>query len=183
MKKVAVLALALIIGVVAAMAVGSVIAKPHEIQAKAQWAEVYRTPAGLVGGADLIVIARHVMSQPGRVVGTVPYTYNGFAIDSVLKGVADSRDLVVEQTGGRMDEVILGIDDGGPFSPGKTYLLFLKSQGNGVYYQINHQARYEIDGDTLIGVDPEDRVVAAFNGRPVARARGIIERRVQLMEE
>ena len=184
MKKIVVLSVALAFGVAAALAVGQIAAStPEQVQAKAQWAEVYRTPGGLIAGADLIVVARHVASQPGRVVGDVPFTFNGFEIQSVLKGVHDERELVVEQTGGRRkDGRIFGIDDGGPFVPGDSYLLFLKEQGaNGVYYQINHQARYQINRNGLLkGLDPADGVVARFHGRPLGEANGLIERRVRV---
>lgn len=186
MKKFAVLSLALVLGVATALAASHFAAPaPQTVQAKAQWAEVYRTPGGLVSGADLIVLAKHVASRPGRVVGDVPFTYNGFGIQRILKGVHDDRELVVEQTGGlTKGGIILGIDDGGPFVPGRSYLLFLKAQGaNGVYYQINHQARYELDRDGILkGVDPTDAVVARFNGRPLDEAGAVIERRVRMIQ-
>ena len=186
MKKFAVLSLALVLGVATALAASHFTAPaPQTVQAKAQWAEVYRTPGGLVSGADLIVVAKHVASQPGRIVGDTPFTYNGFEIQGVLKGVHDGHDLVVEQTGGMTpDNVILGIDDGGPFVPGHRYLLFLKAQGaNGVYYQINHQARYEIERDGMLkGVDATDAVVARFNGRPLDEASAVVERRIRMIQ-
>lgn len=186
MKKFAVLSLALVLGVATALAASHFAAPaPKTVQAKARWAEVYRTPGGLVSGADLIVLARHVASQPGRVAGDVPFTYNGFEIQRVLKGVHDERELVVEQTGGlRKDGLILGIDDGGPFVSGRSYLLFLKAQGaNGVYYQINHQARYELDRDGMLkGVDPTDAVVARFNGRPLDEASAVVERHIRRIQ-
>jgi len=186
MKRFAALSLALVLGVATALAAGHFATPaPKTVHAKAQWAEVYRTPGGLVAGADLIVVAKHVESAPGRVVGNVPFTYNGFQIESVIKGVHERNDLIVEQTGGlTKDNVILGIDDGGPFTPGQRYLLFLKAQGdNGVYYQINHQARYQIDRAGLLrGVDPTDAVVAGFNGRGFEEARASVERRVNIMQ-
>lgn len=186
MKRFAVLSLALVLGAVTALTAGHLTAaKPDTVKARAQWAEVYRTPAGLVAGADLIVIARHVAAEPGRMVGNTPFTNNGFQIERIVKGVHADNVLLVEQTGGRMnDGVILGIDDGGPYVPGHSYLLFLKAQGNnGIYYQINHQARYEIDRDSLLkGVDPADNVVAAFNGRPLRDVLGAVERRVRMVQ-
>jgi len=184
MKRFAILALALVPGVATALTAGHLIApKPQTIQARVQWAEVYRTPDGLVAGADLIVVARHVTAQPGRLAGTIPFTYNGFEIERLIKGAHAGNDLIVEQTGGRMpDGAMLSIDDGGAFRPGQRYLLFLEAQGrNGVYYQINHQARYEIGSDGLLrGVDPADRVVAAFNRQEAEGAIEQVERRVRL---
>lgn len=182
MKRMAVLALTFAVGFAGAVAVGRMVQEPAVPVVSTQWVDIYRTPAGLVAGADLIVVARQIMSQPGRVVGTVPYTYNGFEIQSVLKGVHDGRELMVEQTGGETGGVVVGINDGGPFKAGTSYLLFLKAQGNGVYYQINHQARYEIDGGILRGVDPADSVVAAFHGRDFASARDMVRERLQMMQ-
>ena len=186
MKKIASLSLALAFSIATAVAVGQLAAPaPRTVTAQAQWAEVYRTPGGLVSGADLIVLARHVESQPGRVVGDVPFTYNGFEIQRVLKGVHDGRALVIEQTGGLMKNgLTLGIDDGGPFVPGRSYLLFLKAQGaSGVYYQINHQARYELGRDGMLkGIDPTDVVVARFNGRPLEEASTVVERHIHRIQ-
>jgi hypothetical protein len=185
MKRFAVLSLALVLGIATALAVGHfAVAAPNTLQARAQWAEIYRTPMGLVAGADLIILAKHVTAEPGRITGDTPFTYNGFEIQQVLKGVHNGRDLILEQTGGlRNDGVILGIDDGGPFVPGHQYLLFLKAQGNGVYYQINHQARYEIEQDGLLkGVDPTDGVVASFHGRALDEALTSVERRVRMVQ-
>lgn len=165
MKRMLILSLALAVGFGTAVVVSKATSGPQQITARAQWVEVFRTPMGLIAGADLIVVARHVSAQPGRVVGSVPYTMNGFQIEETIKGMHDGPALLVEQTGGRAGEHIVSIDDGGPFEEGRSYLLFLKSQGNGVFYQINHQARYEIDGDRMVGVDPTDAVVAAFHNR------------------
>lgn len=165
MKRVLVLSFALVVGFATTMIVGKAISGPQVVTSKAQWVDVYRTPSGLVAGADLIVVAKHITAERGRVVGSVPYTMNGFEIEQVLKGVHDGPALLVEQTGGRVGQIIVNIDDGGPFERERSYLLFLKSQGNGVFYQINHQARYELDGDRMVGVDPTDSVVAAFHNR------------------
>jgi len=183
MKRFAVLGLALVLGVATAFAGPFASPETQTVKARVQWAEVYKTPGELVAGADLIVVARHVDSQPGRVAGDVPFTFNGFEIQRVLKGAHPGRELVVESTGGMMQNgVVLSIDDGGPFVPGQRYLLFLKAQGsNGIYYQINHQARYEIDRSGLLkGVDPADAVVAGFNGRPLGDAIETVERRVRM---
>lgn len=165
MKRMLVLSLALVVGFATARVVGKAVSGPQTVTSQAQWVDVYRTPSGLIAGADLVVVAKHISAQPGRVVGSVPYTMNGFEIEQLIKGVHNGPALLLEQTGGRAGEIIVNIDDGGPFKEGRSYLLFLKSQGNGVFYQINHQARYELDGDRMVGVDPTDSVVAAFHNR------------------
>jgi hypothetical protein len=147
MKRLATLSLGLVLAAAAALTPNDLRAGgPDTVHARVQWAEVYRDPGSLIASAELIVVARHVASQPGRIIGDVPFTYNGFEIERVVKGAHHGKALIVEQTGGRMkDGTLLAIDDGGPYVPGQRYLLFLKAQGgHGVYYQINHQARYEI---------------------------------------
>jgi hypothetical protein len=174
-RRVLPVALMLCLGATAAVAADRDLVQPPTPQAKAQWAQVYRTADALIAGADLIVTARHVMTQPGRVVGTVPFTYNGFVITSVLKGAAEGTDLVVEEAGSRTGDVRVGIADDDPFVPGKSYLLFLKSQGrNGVYSPLN-QARYEVHGNELMGADLEDQVVRVFSGKAISREHARVQ--------
>jgi len=188
MKKLILPALALAAGVGLALAGGRLLAgPPRPVHTKAMWKSVYRTPSGLVAGADVIVEARHVSALPGRVVGegrdATPFTNNTFEILSVLKGELTGSEILVEQTGGLLSSgAVLDIDDGGPFVPGASYLLFLKEGEDGSYYQINHQARYRIDGETLEGVDPTDRVVAALHGAELDDVRGAVQDRLKVLE-
>lgn len=190
MKRIVILSTSLAMGVIVALAVGHFLtAKPqltHTMQA--QWKDVYRTPGGLVAGADLIVIADHISAEPGRLVGegedATPFTNNTFAVESILKGVHEDVTLVLEQTGGiAAGGRVFNINDGGPYKPGSRYLLFLKSTGEGSYYLISHQARYRIDeGDVLEGVDPTDRVVAQLHRRTLDSGRDVIQKRLRLIE-
>jgi hypothetical protein len=189
MKRIVILSLALAMGVVAALAAGSfLIAKQQTTRTlQAQWKDVYRTPGGLVAGADLIAIANHISAEPGRVVGegedATPFTNNTFAVESILKGVHEDVTLMLEQTGGVMAEgQVFNINDGGPYEPGGRYLLFLKSRGDGTYYLISHQARYRIESDVLEGVDPTDRVVSQLHMRTLDRGRDVIQKRLKLLE-
>ena len=189
MKRIAILSSVLALGVLTALTSGHFLApKPAPTRiVRAQWKNIYRTTAGLVAGADLIVIANHMYAEPGRSVGegedATPFTNNAFAINSILKGENDGPTLVLEQTGGIMGNgAVLNIDDGGPYEPGATYLLFLKSTGEGSYYLINHQARYRVTDGVLEGVDPTDEVVARMHGLSLDRSVNIIEKRVRMLE-
>jgi hypothetical protein len=188
MKRLMVLGLSLVAGIGLAVTIGHVaVRKPLPLQARAHWKDLYRTPAGLVAGADLIVIAEHVSAEPGRVVGegedATPFTNNTFRVQELLKGEHNGTSLVVEQTGGLLPTgVVLSINDGGPYEQGRSYLLFLKDRGDGVYYVINHQARYLIEEGLLQGVDPADPVVASINGQALAQVRGAIRERVRLLQ-
>ena len=190
MKRIAILSLSLAMGVVIALAVGyNLRLKSQPTRTfQAQWKDVYRTPGGLIAGADLIVIADHISAEPGRVVGkgedATPFTNNTFAVESILKGVHEDVTLTLEQTGGiTADGQVFSINDGGPYAPGGRYLLFLKSGGDGTYYLISHQARYGIEeGDVLEGVDPTDRVVSQLHRRTLDRGRDVIQSRLKLLE-
>lgn len=183
MKKLTMLSLALVAGIATALVSAQFVTTPPEqVHLKAMWKDIYRKPLGLVAGADLIVVATHIEAEPGRMVGDTPFTNNTFQIQSVRKGTHVGETLVVEQTGGlTRDNVLFGIDDGGLYTPGSSYVLFLKSGEPGVYYVINHQARYEIVDNTLVGVDPHDAVVAKFHGRPFDEGLQMIERRVEAL--
>ena len=183
MRKFATLGLALVAGVATALVSAQLMpTTPEPVHAKAMWKDIYRKPLGLVAGADVIVVATHVSAEPGRMVGETPFTNNTFQIQSVRKGTHVGDTLVVEQTGGlRRDNVLFGIDDGGSYTPGGSYLLFLKTGEPGMYYVINHQARYEIVDNMLVGVDPHDPVVAKFHARPFDEGLQMIDRRVEAL--
>ncbi|MBI3650409.1 MAG: hypothetical protein HY231_05110 [Acidobacteria bacterium] len=190
MKNIAILCVSLVMGAGLALTVGHFLtASPTATPTmQAQWKDVYRTPGGLVAGADLIVIADHLAAEPGRVVGegedATLFTNNTFAIESILKGVHEEVTLMLEQTGGvTANGQVFNINDGGAYEPGGRYLLFLKSKGDGSYYLISHQARYRIeDGEVLEGVDPTDRVVARLHKQPLDRGRSLIQNRLRLIE-
>jgi hypothetical protein len=190
MKRIAILSMSLALGVLIALALGHfLIAKPPTTRTlQAQWKDVYRTPGGLVAGADLIVIADHMRAEPGRVVGegedATLFTNNTFVVESTLKGVHEELTLKLEQTGGiAADGQVFNINDGGPYEPGSRYLLFLKSTGDGSYYLISHQARYRIDeGEVLEGVDPTDRVVSRLHKLTLDRGRKEIKGRLKMIE-
>lgn len=189
MKRIAILSLSLAIGVVSALAAGNFIMskRPSTVTVKAHWKNIYKTPGGLVAGADLVVEAEHLMAAPGRVVGegedATPFTDNSFAVSRILKGEHNGGDLVVEQTGGVMGNgQILYIDDGGAYKPGAGYLLFLKLTGDGKYYVISYQARYEIIDGRLEGVDPTDPVVARLQGGTLDQGRSLVRKRAKLVE-
>lgn len=160
---------------------------PQTLHGVAQWKDVYRTTSGLVAGADLIVEAEHLAAEAGRMVGeggdATPFTNNTFAVVEILKGEHNGTEFVVEQTGGILPGgEVFDINDGGPYKQGQRYLLFLKDRGDGIYYAINHQARYEIVDGILQGVDPTDRVVAQVHGWPLDVVRDPIRERAKLFK-
>jgi hypothetical protein len=189
MKRILILSAVLAMGIATALAVSSLLMpkSPPVKTAMAHWRNLYKTTGGLVAGADLVVVANHMWAKPGRVVGegedATPFTDNTFAVTSILKGEHVGETLEVEQTGGLASNgTIFYINDGGAYEPGESYLLFLKSTGEGSYHIISHQARYRMVGETLEGVDPTDSVVARMHRMPVAAGMKEIKKRVRMME-
>lgn len=189
MKRIAILSAALATGVITAVAVSHFLIPkgPAVTTAAAHWKDLYRTPGGLVAGANLVVVADHLWAEPGRIAGdgddVTPFTNNTFAVGRILRGVHEGATLVLEQTGGIMaNGTIFNINDGGPYEPGESYLLFLKRTGEGSYYLISHQARYRVRDGFLEGVDPTDPVVAQMHGQSLDRGLKIVEKRARIME-
>lgn len=146
-----------------------------EVLGSVTWLVEAGSAGELTAAADLVVVARAVAQQPGRVAGDdggeVPFTLHGFVIDEVVKGQPEGRTLLVERTGGLLpDGRRMVVDDGGSFEPQKTYLLFLERKESHLYYQINPQGRYEVDHDVLRGVDIEDPVVRSLHGKSLRDA-------------
>jgi hypothetical protein len=158
--------------------------KNHRVVAQVTWIFEAETLEDLVAEADLIVLAEHGLAKPGRTAGhgegVVPFTLHGFVVQKVIKGVLEEPILLVEQTGGRLPGgEMLKINDGGAFKPTAQYLLFLESAGNGLYYQINHQGRFAVEHDRLVGVDHEDGVISVLDGErlePAMRRIGALHR-------
>lgn len=71
MKKYAIMITAFALGLATGFAVGSYVTPESSSETfQAMWAHHFETPAGLVTGSDLVVVAEHVAAQPGRVVGS-----------------------------------------------------------------------------------------------------------------
>lgn len=189
MKKWMILSLALVAGMLTAGVIGHFgTATPATVHASVQWEKVFRTPLGLVDGAEVVAVVQHVGAEPGRVVGegddATPFTNNYFTVEGLLKGEHNGEQLVVEQTGGMLSNgALLDINDGGRYERGQYYLLFLNRTGEGDYYLINHQSRYRVSSGFLEGVDPTDRVIARLNGLSLVEARQGIEARARIMND
>lgn len=141
---------------------------------RAHWAELFEQPRDLVRGVDAIVVAQWVGSAPGRVEyeddgSELPFTLNTFRVERALKGnLLQGQSFELEQTGGRVDEAVYSIDDGGPYNRGR-HLLFLKEQPDtGYFYLVNSQGRYGLLRGLVVAVDPDDPVAAHFHQRQEA---------------
>ena len=163
---------------VAGAAVGFVVAQdvvhgPRQLS-NAAWERVFDSPRGLARGVDAVVLARAVDVRPGRIAysdngeDALPFQLVEFEVQRAVKGAREGQRVVVERAGG-MDPAGYSVyldADGGDFEVGRDYMLFLKRQPEGdVFYQVSHQARYEVKAGRLAGVDPADTVVARFHGR------------------
>ena len=143
------------------------------VSAKAHWAEHFNSLRQMRASADVIVLARHIAAQPGRVedapADPLPFTNNWFETVQAIKGHPGAS-LVVEQTGGALEGVEYSIDDGGPYAAGGRYLLFLKKQPDtSYYYLINAQGRFYNEGGKLKAV-VRDAATSRLHGKPEAEA-------------
>jgi hypothetical protein len=145
-------------------------AAPTPVVANVRWASHFERPADLVQAVDAIVVAEWRGAREGRIAylaeGTgIPFTLNAFSAQQVLKGdIAPGAEITLEQTGGRFDEFVVSIDDGGPYTQGR-YLLFLdRQEDTGYYLLVNPQGRYKILRDRLLAAKADDAVAERFNG-------------------
>ena len=150
---------------------------------EAVWKEVFRTPSEMIRNVDAIVLARVAEARPGRVAGSskagdaLSFDRVEFEVLRGFKKAASEDRIFVERVGGPAARLEF---DGGAFEPGATYLLFLRKQKEGpYYYQVNHQGRFLVVNDRLWASAPEDAVAAAFEGRPVGQAVGLVRKALE----
>ncbi len=135
--------------------------------------------------ADVVALVTVQETFPGRVVvvnegeDKLPYQMVEFTVDQAVKGgvVAGDRYMLERAGGMDPDGIYHNIDaDGGEYASGTQYLLFLKWQENnsGMFYLVNDSARYEVRGNRLIGLDPDDAVTAQFHNRRVKRTVNLL---------
>lgn len=146
--------------------------------AEAAWAQIFKTPAALARSVDIVVLAQAVDVAPGRVAvsdkgeGPLPFQLVDFEVIHAMKGAAAGDRLTVERAGGAGVTITA---DGGEFTPGETYLLFLKQQDGQYFYQVSHQGRYHLQGDHLLAVAPDDPVAARFHGTTLGEGVARVE--------
>lgn len=159
---------------------------PRKLTAAA-WKEKYRSVDEMAKRVDVVVLARAVAVNPGRVAyssngeDALPFEVVEFTAISGLKGVRDGTPISVERVGGvdNGQSIFFG-DDGGPVEVGGTYLLFLKKQEDGpYYYQVNNQGRFRVEGGRLSAADPEDAVAASLHGRGIGEVMQAIRKSVR----
>jgi hypothetical protein len=157
-----------------------------DVITRVMWKDIYESPQELVADVDAIVLARMERSRPGRsALGDegrvrVYYKLNDFTVERAVKGdIRPGARITIEQTAeidGRGRRV--GIDaDGGDYSRGSRYLLFLKKQPDtSYYYVVSYQGRYEVRSGVIDSshyaqhVHAHDAVLRAFHRQPLERA-------------
>lgn len=140
---------------------------------RAHWAKTFTGLDEMAQGVDLVVVGTVRGAVAGRVALSdggedgVPYSNVTLVVNRVLKGTAQDRFIVLEQTGGvTPDGSVLSIDDGGPYEPGERYVLFLNKQAHSaLYYLVNPQGRFQVKGGRMFAAAPGDRVAAALHRR------------------
>jgi hypothetical protein len=89
------------------------------------------------------------------------FTDHEIAISEVLKGVAETRSLIVRTIGGQVGQDIMIVSDDASLVAGQAYFLFLtKDTGNTAAFGPEHllvtgaiQGAFRIEADKAIGVD------------------------------
>jgi len=131
---------------------------------------------------DAIVIATLDGVSAGRVAyssnseDSLAFEIDTFRVDEVLRGSGISTTVKVERVATNQGNRIARFDfDGGPFVPKTQYLLFLKKQSDAdVFYQVNDEGRYAIDGLGRARSRAKGAVAAALHGRSVGQIRALV---------
>lgn len=188
MKKSTFAFASLVITAFAAVAGVSVVALQHSDEQprfQAAWKDVFDRPDSMVRSVDLIVVARHLGTSPGRVAfssdpaDAVPFELNHFVVERGMKGVRPGSSITVERLGGDRDGESIVLDaDGGPYEAGSLYVLFLNKQDESSnYYLVNDEGRYAVDSsDRLIPAAADGAVAAALRGQTVADLASLVGR-------
>ena len=151
---------------------------------QAAWKHTFESVSGMARGVDAIVLAEAVQTRPGRIAysdngeDALPFEEVVFRVERGLKGAQPGSEIVVERAGGRdFDDHVVVLDaDGGPFTIGRTYVLFLMRQEDGPsYYQANDQARFDVENGRLKAASPDGPVGAFLHGRDLTEALGLVE--------
>jgi hypothetical protein len=157
-------------------------------QVHPSWKTVFENPSGMANAVDEIVLAEVVETSPGRVVssGTPDGDYMQFddvqlLVQETFKGrLRPSEEFTIERTRGSYDDFgNVGIfdADGGDFVPGNRYILFLETQEESPsYLQVNHQARFAVDGSLLQATAARDEVARHFHDSTLTEFRQMIRR-------
>jgi hypothetical protein len=153
------------------------------------WTSIFKTVDELSRGVDTIVLARAVSTAPSRLVEsdggghTLPFELVTFEVIRRVKGSALGGERIsVERVGGfdASGTRVTFTADGGELELGQTYLLFLNRQNDRVFYQVNHQGRYELAGSSLRGsMGFSDPVIDELHGDRVDLVIADIERSIR----
>lgn len=154
----------------------------------AAWA--YRTddPKLMARDVDAVVVATLVRTSPGRVAyssdpsDSVPFELNEFRVEQGWKQLKTGALVTVERVGGAVNgERVLFDSDGGPYVTGQRYLLFLKKQpGSEVFYLINDEGRYALDGiERLVPAARSGRVADKLRNEPLQKVRALLQSALQ----
>lgn len=180
------LGVALAVGLLGAAAGGAVGAMKKDGQdarvIHASWVDTYERPGAMIRDVDAIVVARFVGATPGRVATgsageKLPFELAKFAVQRSLKG-ASTATVTVERVGGVADgQRVLFESDGGAYTVGQRYVLFLKRQpGTGYYYLVNDQGRYTVTPRGLAPAAHHGGVADALSGASLARLDALVAR-------
>lgn len=134
-------------------------------------APVFDTLVDLVAASDAVVLAEVTGARPGPVVGApggaVRTTLFTLHVVDVAHGSAVEVVELVEPTA-LADGTPVTVDGVAPPEVGTRGVFFLVAAGPGRAVSVGSQARYVVDGDSLVAADPDDPLAArlAAGGGP-----------------
>lgn len=145
------------------------------------WKDTFQAPGQMIRSVDAVVVARHTGTSPGRVAfsdnpeDAVPFELNHFVIEQGMKGLAHGTTLTVERVGGDANGETVFLDaDGGPYTPGQQYVLFVNKQPeSSFYYVVNDEGRFNVEGGRLASAS-EGGVAGAMRGMGLRELAGLV---------
>lgn len=146
------------------------------------WKDQFDEPVAQIRAVDAIVVARLVGTSPGRVAystdpgDVVPFELNHFVVEKGIKGLGAGESFTLERVGGEIagERVVLDAD-GGAYTDGERYLLFVNRQPeSSFFYLVNPEGRYELDAaDHLRPIDMTGPVSARLAGMTVGELQRV----------
>lgn len=175
MTKKYVLICGVLLVIIAAAAVTTMSYTPTKtVTSIASWAMGYNTVKSLTNGADVIVLGTVVSGKTYKVYygdnDFDAFTNYTIAVSQVYKGkVADN--IIVKQTGGKIDNTIYEIVDDPALPSGTQMILFLKQFGPESYFIIGGpQGRFHVVDGKVFSVG---ELYSAAAGTSLLKTSGI----------
>ena len=131
------------------------------IVASAEWAVMYKNTQELIDAADLVVLGEVTSSTsfieqvglPHTVENTIISTNHTFKITKILKGSAEVKEILIQQTGGIIDKTVSYIQDDPLLTEDVEMIVFLREfESNGYCILGGPQGRFHIKNNKVYSI-------------------------------